>query len=64
MLERLIGQIFYGILGILSLYLWFFCLTDFKNIKKSDGSDLMMLIFLSALYTPFYYYWFYLRGKK
>lgn len=63
MLENLIGQIFYGILSILSLILWGFCLADFKNIKKNDGSDLVMLILLNALYAPYYYYWFYLKRR-
>jgi hypothetical protein len=64
MLESLIGQIAYGLLSLFSLFLWGFCLYDFKNIKKNDGSDLIMLVFLTALYTPFYYYGFYMKNKR
>ena len=60
---NIFGQIIFGILGSMSLILWVYCIINHNKVS-SNGFLLILLIFLSSLYLPFYFYKFYLKSKN
>jgi hypothetical protein len=59
----IIGKTIYYIAGFLGIILWIYCLV--KNAQITNNSiHLILLIFLSSLYLPFYYYFFVLRKRS
>lgn len=57
-----LGTAFFYILSILTLVLCLYCIVDSK--KKGKGAlNVIILIFLNGLYTPFYYYSNYLKKE-
>lgn len=57
-----LGQIIFGILGTLAFILWIYCLITHGKRSK-NGFYVLLLIFLSVLYVPFYYYHFFIKHK-
>lgn len=57
------GQILFAILGTLSLILWVYCVAT-HNKRSNVGYHIALLIFLSTLYVPFYYYQFFIKKSQ
>ena len=57
-----LGQIIFGILGTLAFVLWIYCIVTHGKRNK-NGVYILLLIFLSSLYVPFYYYKFFIKQK-
>jgi hypothetical protein len=58
----MLGKIVYYIGGFLGIILWVYCLIN--NSKITNKSiHLVLLIILTAIYVPFYYYIFVFRKR-
>lgn len=55
-----IGKLQFGLLGIMAFILWVYCIVDSVKVNNKTG-HLILLIFLSSIYAPFYFYRFYLK---
>lgn len=58
-----LGQIVFGIVGMFAFILWIYCLVTHGKRSK-NGFHILLLIFLSTLYVPFYYYRFFIKKKE
>lgn len=58
--KSLLGMLVFYSLGILSVLLWGYCLMKWNKVSKNP-IHLLLLLFLTSIYTPVFYYLYFLR---
>lgn len=57
-----IGMIIFYPLALLGVLLWGYCLLNWSNVTK-NSIHLVLLLFLTSLYTPIFYYLFFIKRR-
>lgn len=60
--KSLIGILIFYPLGILGVLLWGYCLISWNKVTNNPV-HLILLIFLTTIYSPIFYYSFFIRKK-
>ena len=61
--NNLIGILIFYPLGILGLFLWVYCLVNWNRVTN-NAVHLILLIFLTTIYSPIFYYLFFIKNKR